>query len=200
MTAHDRVDLVSGVQLGQEDLVELLPDPGGLPVAKPSPAGHAAAAAHLQRQVLPRDASLEDEEDAGRRPLRLSRGLRPGNRNRRGLGGGSNGSIRSQSSSGSKGLAMGAILPSDAHFYVEEVPKFVILLGSLRMDRVAPSQKPAARRPIPWPSLPNLPGWANRTGRKITGVIRPLENGDRLIQRVRAAVRSRQGGSHDRTD
>ena len=50
------------------------------------------------------------------------------------------------------------------------------------MDRVAPSQKPASRRPIPWPSLPNLPGWANRTGRKITGVIRPLENGDRLIR------------------
>ena len=51
--------------------------------------------------------------------LRLSRGLRPGNRNRRGLGGGSNGSIRFQSSSGSKGLAMGAILPRDTHFYVE---------------------------------------------------------------------------------
>ena len=71
------VDLVSGVQLGQEDLVELLPDPGGLPVAKPSPAGHAAAAAHLQRQVLPRDASLEDEEDAGQR-LAIVEGLATG--------------------------------------------------------------------------------------------------------------------------
>ena len=98
--------------------MELLPDPGGLPVAKPSPAGHAAAAAHLQRQVLPRDASLEDEEDAGQR-LAIVEGLATGNRNRRGLGGGSNGSIRSQSSSGSKGLAMGAILPRDTHFYVE---------------------------------------------------------------------------------
>ena len=98
--------------------MELPPDPGGLPVAKPSPAGHAAAAAHLQRQVLPRDAGLEDEEDAVT-ALRLSRGLRPGNRNRRGLGGGSNGSIRSQSSSGSKGWAMGAIPPRDTHFYVK---------------------------------------------------------------------------------
>src|SRR5436309_2533351 len=30
-----------------------------------SPAGHAAAAAHLAGQVLPGDARLEDEEDAG---------------------------------------------------------------------------------------------------------------------------------------
>jgi len=52
-------------------------DPGGLPVAKPSPAGHAAAAAHLQRQVLPRDASLEDEEDANQR-LAIVKGLATG--------------------------------------------------------------------------------------------------------------------------
>jgi len=68
------IDLVGGVQLGQEDLAELLPDPGGLPVAEPSPAGHAAAAAHLQRQELPRDAGLEDEEDAGQR-LAIVEGL-----------------------------------------------------------------------------------------------------------------------------
>ena len=46
--------------------MELQRDPGGLPVAKPSPAGHAAAAAHLQRQVLPRDASHEAEEEPGK--------------------------------------------------------------------------------------------------------------------------------------
>jgi hypothetical protein len=44
---------------------------------KPSPAGHAAAAAHLQRQVLPRDAGLEDEEDAGQR-LAIVEGLATG--------------------------------------------------------------------------------------------------------------------------
>ena len=47
------IDLVGGGQLGQEDFVELLLDPGGLPVAKPSPAGHAAAAAHLPAAGTP---------------------------------------------------------------------------------------------------------------------------------------------------
>ena len=110
--------------------MELLPDPGGLPVAKPSPTGHAAAAAHLQRQVLHRDASLEDEEDANR-PLRLSRGLRPGNQNAVAWVAAATSLIRFQSSSDSKGLAMGAILPRDTHFYVEGRTKIVILLGSL---------------------------------------------------------------------
>ena len=34
-------------------------------VAKAQPTGHAAAAAFLREQVLPDDAGLEDEEDAG---------------------------------------------------------------------------------------------------------------------------------------
>jgi hypothetical protein len=42
-----------------------------------TPAGHAAAAAHLQRQVLPRDAGLEDEEDTGER-LAIVEGLATG--------------------------------------------------------------------------------------------------------------------------
>ena len=33
--------------------------------AQPAPAGHAAAAAHLARQVLPGDAGLQHEQDAG---------------------------------------------------------------------------------------------------------------------------------------
>src|SRR5258705_13614214 len=46
-------------------------------------------------------------------------GLRPGNGNRRGFGGGKSGSIRFRSSSGSKGLAMSALLTTQHHFYVE---------------------------------------------------------------------------------
>ncbi len=34
---------------------------------------------------------------------------------------------------------------------------------SRRMDRVELRKKPASRRPIPWPSLPNLPSRPNRT-------------------------------------
>src|SRR3954447_6164591 len=61
------VDPIRLVQLGQEPLVELLPDPGLVPVAEPPPAGHAATAAHLLGEVLPVDAGLQDEEDAGQR-------------------------------------------------------------------------------------------------------------------------------------
>lgn len=59
------VDPVGVVEVGQEHLVEGEPDPGLLPVAESPPAGHAAAAAHLDGEVLPGDAGLENEEDAG---------------------------------------------------------------------------------------------------------------------------------------
>lgn len=45
--------------------MQALPDPGCLPVAQPSPARHAAAAAHRLRQVFPADAGLEDKQDTG---------------------------------------------------------------------------------------------------------------------------------------
>ena len=45
--------------------MDALPDTGLLPIAQPSPAGHAAAAAHLLRQVLPRHAGLQDEKNPG---------------------------------------------------------------------------------------------------------------------------------------
>ena len=67
-TIHDRprpVDLVRGVELGQERGVELLPDPGVVPIAEAPPAGHAGAAAHLLREHLPRNAGLQDKENAG---------------------------------------------------------------------------------------------------------------------------------------
>ena len=41
------------------------PDAGLLPGLKSAPAGHAATAAHLDGEVFPRDAGLEDEKDAG---------------------------------------------------------------------------------------------------------------------------------------
>src|SRR5690606_20238627 len=67
------VDPVGSLQLSQQDLVQPLPDAGPIPVAEPSPAGHAATAAQLARQVLPVDAGLQDEEDAGEAPAILDR-------------------------------------------------------------------------------------------------------------------------------
>src|SRR5208282_2381707 len=52
--------------------------------------------------------------------LRLSIGFRPGKRNRRGFGGGNNGSIRFQSSSGSRGLAISNLLRMVYLYYVED--------------------------------------------------------------------------------
>src|SRR6185312_5246014 len=54
------VDLVGATEAGQEDLLDPIPDAGGLPIAQPVPTGHAATAAHLLRQVLPGEAGLED--------------------------------------------------------------------------------------------------------------------------------------------
>ena len=46
-------------------VVKGLPKARLLPVPQPPPAGHAGAAAHLLWKHLPRDAGLQDEEDAG---------------------------------------------------------------------------------------------------------------------------------------
>ena len=59
------IDEVGIVQTCEQDVVEARPDTGLVPVAKATPAGHAAATAHLGGQVFPADAGLEDEEDAG---------------------------------------------------------------------------------------------------------------------------------------
>lgn len=45
--------------------MNLLPHAGLLPVAQPTPAGHAATAAHLLREILPGDTGLEYEQDTG---------------------------------------------------------------------------------------------------------------------------------------
>ncbi len=45
--------MIGGVQLGEQQLVQLLPDPGLVPGAQPAPGGHPATEAELLRQVLP---------------------------------------------------------------------------------------------------------------------------------------------------
>jgi hypothetical protein len=50
--------------------VQLLPNPGLLPLAQPPPAGHSRAIAELGRQVAPGDSGVQDEEDSvQRRPV-----------------------------------------------------------------------------------------------------------------------------------
>ncbi|KWV13441.1 hypothetical protein ATB53_04360 [Xanthomonas translucens] len=51
-------------QFGQQDMMQTMPHAGGLPVAQTPPAGHAAAIAQFQRQIFPRDAGLQDVDDA----------------------------------------------------------------------------------------------------------------------------------------
>ena len=63
--AHPQIDLVRLPQPIEQHPMELAPDACLLPVAQPSPTGHSAATAHLQRQQLPRNAALQDEDDAG---------------------------------------------------------------------------------------------------------------------------------------
>ena len=78
------IELVGLLELGQEDLVQLLPDPGPLPGIEVVQAGHATATAHLLRQLLAGDARLEDEDDAGE-DLAVSKAC-AGNRKQRDLG------------------------------------------------------------------------------------------------------------------
>jgi hypothetical protein len=59
------VDLVGAIEFGQQDSMELLPDPGLIPLAQVVAAGLATAAAQFGGQVVPGDAGLEDEQDAG---------------------------------------------------------------------------------------------------------------------------------------
>ena len=51
----------------QQDLQDAVPYAGLLPIAQAAPAGHPAPAAHFLRQVFPRDAGLEDEQDPRQR-------------------------------------------------------------------------------------------------------------------------------------
>src|SRR5262249_39608391 len=59
------VNPVRPLQLRQQDLMETLPDAGAIPRLEPAAAATAGAATHLTRQVLPADAGVQDEHDAG---------------------------------------------------------------------------------------------------------------------------------------
>jgi hypothetical protein len=52
------------VQPVEQDSIQRRPHPGRLPVAEPSPAGHAGIVAHLLGQPRPRDAGVEHEGNA----------------------------------------------------------------------------------------------------------------------------------------
>src|SRR5436190_4264773 len=88
--------------------MQLLPDTRLLPLAQPPPASHPRAAAHLLRQILPRDPRLQHEQDP-RQHLPIVDPPPPGNRCRLRTFG-INGSIQSHSSSETNRLAIVAIL------------------------------------------------------------------------------------------
>ena len=58
------VELVGPAQFGQQQLVQLLPDPGSLPGFQTPPARHPGPEPHLLGQELPLDAGVQHEQDA----------------------------------------------------------------------------------------------------------------------------------------
>lgn len=58
------VEAAGRVQLGEEDAVQLVEDPGLLPPLQPSPAGLSGAEPQLRGQELPGDVVAEDVQDA----------------------------------------------------------------------------------------------------------------------------------------
>lgn len=65
--ARQEVQQVCGPQLGQQQLVQALPDSGRVPVPQPSPAGHPRAEAQLLGQKLPADPGVQHEQDPAQR-------------------------------------------------------------------------------------------------------------------------------------
>lgn len=59
------IDFIEEAQMVQQELLDAWPDPGDSPHMEPTPAGHAAAAAHFGGEILPGDARLENEDNAG---------------------------------------------------------------------------------------------------------------------------------------
>ena len=57
------LELLGGVQLGEQQLVQPLPDAGLLPGPQPPPRGHPAAEPELLRQMLPADPGVQHEQD-----------------------------------------------------------------------------------------------------------------------------------------
>src|SRR5512135_270200 len=61
-----QVEPAGGAQLGQQPLVQLLPDPDGLPVPQSPPAGHPRAA-ERRWEIPPGHPGPQDEHDPGQR-------------------------------------------------------------------------------------------------------------------------------------
>jgi len=59
------INPVGRAQAGEQHLRQRVPDARLLPGPQASPATHTRAAAHFLRQHLPRDAALQDKQDAG---------------------------------------------------------------------------------------------------------------------------------------
>jgi hypothetical protein len=66
------IDVVGPLELGQQDLVQTFPDPGGLPLLRIMQAGYATTAAHLLRKVLPRNTGFQHEHE----PVKTWRGYK----------------------------------------------------------------------------------------------------------------------------
>lgn len=67
------VELVCGVQFGQQQFVQALPHAGLVPFGQPAPAGHPGTEAQFLGQELPRDCGVEHEENPAQDlPVRYS--------------------------------------------------------------------------------------------------------------------------------
>src|SRR6056297_263041 len=139
------VDPVGALHLGQQHLVQPPPDTGPIPVAEPSPAGHAAAAAHLAGQVLPVDAGLQDEEDAGEALAVVDR-LASGVAEAAGLGRGQQRPDVLPQFIGDEWLGHGDP-PSITLSTSEGTPRIVILLGTLSPDVAYPGPPETHQHP-----------------------------------------------------
>jgi len=62
------VDFLEKAQMVEQELMDAWPDAGATPISEAAPTRHAAAAAHLLGEILPRDAGLENEDNAGESP------------------------------------------------------------------------------------------------------------------------------------
>jgi hypothetical protein len=59
-----QVKSAGGAEHGEQQLVQAIPHVGGLPVAKPTPAGRPGAVAELLGQLLPADPGDQERQDA----------------------------------------------------------------------------------------------------------------------------------------
>src|SRR5690606_16538330 len=68
ITALDQSSFWAACSLRKQQLVQPLPDPGGVPLGQPAPAGHPRAKPQFLRQELPRDTGVKHEQDPAQHP------------------------------------------------------------------------------------------------------------------------------------